>query len=298
MSMPKQAVITLEGIKKTYVNGKLTVPVLHGIDLSIYEGEFTSIMGPSGSGKSTFMNILGCLDRPTEGSYRLDGQEVAHLSDDELAYVRNKRIGFVFQSFNLLPKLTALDNVALPMVYAGVSKQERKERASQLLTELGLGTRLDHMPAELSGGQRQRVAIARALANDPAIIMADEPTGNLDSKASLDVMHIFTELYEQGRTIILVTHEPDIAEYAGRNVVLRDGLIVEDRQNFHMKGLQGGERHVERRISYGVVLTDCEQDAILADYVRHYHWGGSGDCPCIHRIWGAPTNYRIYFKFR
>ena len=244
MSMPKQAVITLEGIKKTYVNGKLTVPVLHGIDLSIYEGEFTSIMGPSGSGKSTFMNILGCLDRPTEGSYRLDGQEVAHLSDDELAYVRNKRIGFVFQSFNLLPKLTALDNVALPMVYAGVSKQERKERASQLLIELGLGTRLDHMPAELSGGQRQRVAIARALANDPAIIMADEPTGNLDSKASLDVMHIFTELYEQGRTIILVTHEPDIAEYAGRNVVLRDGLIVEDRQNFHMKGLQGGERHV------------------------------------------------------
>lgn len=244
MSMPKQAVITLEGIKKTYVNGKLTVPVLHGIDLSIYEGEFTSIMGPSGSGKSTFMNILGCLDRPTEGSYRLDGQEVAHLSDDELAYVRNKRIGFVFQSFNLLPKLTALDNVALPMVYAGVSKQERKERASQLLTDLGLGTRLDHMPAELSGGQRQRVAIARALANDPAIIMADEPTGNLDSKASLDVMHIFTELYEQGRTIILVTHEPDIAEYAGRNVVLRDGLIVEDRQNFHMKGLQGGERHV------------------------------------------------------
>ena len=184
------------------------------------------------------------LDRPTEGSYRLDGQEVAHLSDDELAYVRNKRIGFVFQSFNLLPKLTALDNVALPMVYAGVSKQERKERASQLLTELGLGTRLDHMPAELSGGQRQRVAIARALANDPAIIMADEPTGNLDSKASLDVMHIFTELYEQGRTIILVTHEPDIAEYAGRNVVLRDGLIVEDRPNFHMKGLQGGELHV------------------------------------------------------
>ena len=244
MSMPKQAVITLEGIKKTYVNGKLTVPVLHGIDLSIYEGEFTSIMGPSGSGKSTFMNILGCLDRPTEGSYRLDGQEVAHLSDDELAYVRNKRIGFVFQSFNLLPKLTALDNVALPMVYAGMSKQERKERASQLLTDLGLGTRLDHMPAELSGGQRQRVAIARALANDPAIIMADEPTGNLDSKASLDVMHIFTELYEQGRTIILVTHEPDIAEYAGRNVVLRDGLIVEDRQNFHMKGLQGGEPHV------------------------------------------------------
>ncbi len=245
METPKKAVITLEGITKTYVNGKLTVPVLHGIDLSIYEGEFTSIMGPSGSGKSTFMNILGCLDRPTSGSYRLDGEEVAHLGDDELAYVRNKRIGFVFQSFNLLPKLTALDNVALPMVYAGVSKAERIARASQLLTDLGLGTRLDHMPAELSGGQRQRVAIARALANDPAIIMADEPTGNLDSKASLDVMHIFTELYQEGRTIILVTHEPDIAEYAGRNVVLKDGLIVEDRINPHMKGLQlGGESHV------------------------------------------------------
>ena len=245
MEISKKAVITLEGIAKTYVNGKLTVPVLHGIDLSIYEGEFTSIMGPSGSVKSTFMNILGCLDRPTSGSYRLDGEEVAHLGDDELAYVRNKRIGFVFQSFNLLPKLTALDNVALPMVYAGVSKAERKARASQLLTDLGLGTRLDHMPAELSGGQRQRVAIARALANDPAIIMADEPTGNLDSKASLDVMHIFTELYQEGRTIILVTHEPDIAEYAGRNVVLKDGLIVEDRINPHMKGLQlGGESHV------------------------------------------------------
>ena len=245
METSKKAVITLEGITKTYVNGKLTVPVLHGIDLSIYEGEFTSIMGPSGSGKSTFMNILGCLDRPTSGSYRLDGEEVAHLGDDELAYVRNKRIGFVFQSFNLLPKLTALDNVALPMVYAGVSKAERKARASQLLTDLGLGTRLDHMPAELSGGQRQRVAIARALANDPAIIMADEPTGNLDSKASLDVMHIFTKLYQEGRTIILVTHEPDIAEYAGRNVVLKDGLIVEDRINPHMKGLQlGGESHV------------------------------------------------------
>ena len=245
MEISKKVVITLEGITKTYVNGKLTVPVLYGIDLSIYEGEFTSIMGPSGSGKSTFMNILGCLDRPTSGSYRLDGEEVAHLGDDELAYVRNKRIGFVFQSFNLLPKLTALDNVALPMVYAGVSKAERKARASQLLTDLGLGTRLDHMPAELSGGQRQRVAIARALANDPAIIMADEPTGNLDSKASLDVMHIFTELYQEGRTIILVTHEPDIAEYAGRNVVLKDGLIVEDRINPHMKGLQlGGESHV------------------------------------------------------
>lgn len=234
----KQAVISLEGITKTYVNGKLVVPVLHGIDLNIYEGEFTSIMGPSGSGKSTFMNILGCLDRPTSGSYKLDGEEVATLSDDELAFVRNKRIGFVFQSFNLLPKLTAQDNVALPMVYAGVPKKERNERAAYLLDSLGIGDRLDHLPSELSGGQRQRVAIARALANDPSIIMADEPTGNLDSKSSVDVMNIFTNLYNEGRTIILVTHEPDIATYASRNIVLRDGYIVEDKQNPNMAGLQ------------------------------------------------------------
>lgn len=240
----KKEVIVIKDIKKTYVNGKLQVPVLHGINLTIYEGEFTSIMGPSGSGKSTFMNILGCLDRPTSGSYRLDGEEVADLSDDELAYVRNKRIGFVFQSFNLLPKLTAQENVALPMIYAGVSKAERNARAAELLTSLGLGERLDHLPSELSGGQRQRVAIARALANNPSIIMADEPTGNLDSKSSIDVMNIFTRLYEEGRTIILVTHEPDIATYASRNVVLRDGLIKEDKPNPHMAGLKGGTAHV------------------------------------------------------
>ena len=240
----KKEVIVIKDIKKTYVNGKLQVPVLHGINLTIYEGEFTSIMGPSGSGKSTFMNILGCLDRPTSGSYRLDGEEVADLSDDELAYVRNKRIGFVFQSFNLLPKLTAQENVSLPMIYAGVSKTERNARAAELLTSLGLGERLDHLPSELSGGQRQRVAIARALANNPSIIMADEPTGNLDSKSSIDVMNIFTRLYEEGRTIILVTHEPDIATYASRNVVLRDGLIEEDKPNPHMAGLKGGTAHV------------------------------------------------------
>lgn len=240
----KKEVIVIKDIKKTYVNGKLQVPVLHGINLTIYEGDFTSIMGPSGSGKSTFMNILGCLDRPTSGSYRLDGEEVADLSDDELAYVRNKRIGFVFQSFNLLPKLTAQENVALPMIYAGVSKAERNARAAELLTSLGLGERLDHLPSELSGGQRQRVAIARALANNPSIIMADEPTGNLDSKSSIDVMNIFTRLYEEGRTIILVTHEPDIATYASRNVVLRDGLIEEDKPNPHMAGLKGGTAHV------------------------------------------------------
>ena len=229
-----QTVIDIQGITKTYVNGKLSVPVLHGIDLVVNKGEFVSIMGPSGSGKSTFMNILGCLDRPTTGSYRLNGDEVATLSDDELAYVRNKQIGFVFQSFNLLTKLTALENVVLPMIYAGVNKKMRIERASQLLQSVGLGERMDHLPSELSGGQRQRVAIARALANNPAIIMADEPTGNLDSKSTIDVMNIFRGLHDEGRTILLVTHEPDIATYASRNVVLKDGIIVEDSINSNM----------------------------------------------------------------
>ena len=233
-----QAVIDIQGITKTYVNGKLSVPVLHGIDLQVNKGEFVSIMGPSGSGKSTFMNILGCLDRPTTGSYRLNGDEVATLSDDELAFVRNKQIGFVFQSFNLLTKLTALENVALPMIYAGLDKKSRNERAAALLSSVGLGERMDHLPSELSGGQRQRVAIARALANNPAIIMADEPTGNLDSKSTIDVMNIFRGLYDEGRTIILVTHEPEIATYASRNVVLRDGLIVEDSQNLNMTPVQ------------------------------------------------------------
>ena len=229
-----QTVIDIQGITKTYVNGKLSVPVLHGIDVVVNKGEFVSIMGPSGSGKSTFMNILGCLDRPTTGSYRLNGDEVATLSDDELAYVRNKQIGFVFQSFNLLTKLTALENVALPMIYAGVNKKMRIERATQLLQSVGLGERMDHLPSELSGGQRQRVAIARALANNPAIIMADEPTGNLDSKSTIDVMNIFRGLHDEGRTILLVTHEPDIATYASRNVVLKDGIIVEDLINSNM----------------------------------------------------------------
>ena len=229
-----QTVIDIQGITKTYVNGKLSVPVLHGIDLVVNKGEFVSIMGPSGSGKSTFMNILGCLDRPTTGSYRLNGDEVATLSDDELAYVRNKQIGFVFQSFNPLTKLTALENVALPMIYAGVNKKMRIERATQLLQSVGLGERMDHLPSELSGGQRQRVAIARALANNPAIIMADEPTGNLDSKSTIDVMNIFRGLHDEGRTILLVTHEPDIATYASRNVVLKDGIIVEDSINSNM----------------------------------------------------------------
>lgn len=221
-------VISLDHIEKVYHTGDLNVPVLKAITIDVHTGEFLSIMGPSGSGKSTLMNILGCLDRPTGGSYKLDGQEVANLSDDELAIVRNKKIGFVFQSFNLLPKLTAKENVMLPMIYAGTPKRIREEQALKLLSSLGLEDRMEHLPSELSGGQRQRVAIARSLANDPAIIMADEPTGNLDSKASVDVMNIFTQLYQTGRTIILVTHEPDIAEFAKRAIVLRDGIIQED----------------------------------------------------------------------
>lgn len=220
--------IELSKVTKVYQLGGETVHALAGLTLSISPGEFTAIMGPSGSGKSTLMNILGCLDRPTNGSYMLDGQEVATLNDDQLAITRNKKIGFVFQSFNLLPRMSTLQNVALPMVYAGVEKKERLERAAQVLAMVGLEGRMNHQPNELSGGQRQRVAIARALVNDPTIIMADEPTGNLDTKSGDEVMNIFSELNSQGRTIILVTHEPDIAEYAGRVVYVRDGLIERD----------------------------------------------------------------------
>lgn len=220
--------IALSDVTKTYQMGDMTVAALAGVSLNIAEGEFTAIMGPSGSGKSTLMNILGCLDRPTSGSYMLDGQEVATLGDDELAITRNQKIGFVFQSFNLLPRITALENVALPLVYAGVPKGERKERAAAALAAVGLENRLGHVPNELSGGQRQRVAIARALINEPTIIMADEPTGNLDSKSGEEVMNIFKKLNASGRTIILVTHEPDIAEHAKRVIHVRDGLVVKD----------------------------------------------------------------------
>jgi len=220
--------ILLSDVTKVYQLGGETVHALAGLTLSISPGEFTAIMGPSGSGKSTLMNILGCLDRPTSGSYMLDGQEVATLNDDELATTRNKKIGFVFQSFNLLPRMSTLENVALPMVYAGVEKKQRLITAEKVLTMVGLKERMNHQPNELSGGQRQRVAIARALVNDPTIIMADEPTGNLDTKSGDEVMAIFSELNSQGRTIILVTHEPEIAEYAGRVVYVRDGRIERD----------------------------------------------------------------------
>ena len=221
-------IIHLEHIQKSYYIGAEKVSVLRDIQLSVRHGEFISIMGPSGAGKSTLMNILGCLDRPTEGSYVLDGSEVSNLDDNQLAVIRNRKIGFVFQSFNLLPRLSALDNVILPMIYGNVDKSERKARAEKMLASVGLGDRIDYMPSEMSGGQRQRVAIARALVNHPAIIMADEPTGNLDSKSTSEVMEIFTGLHESGKTIILVTHELDVANFATRHVILSDGYISRD----------------------------------------------------------------------
>ena len=223
-----ESLIELRDIKKIYHIGGEDFAALAGITLTIREGEFAALMGPSGSGKSTLMNILSCLDRPTTGSYKLDGKEVAHLSDDELAVVRNKHIGFVFQNFNLLSRISALDNVALPLVYAGVSRKERTHRALEKLDAVGLRTWADHKPNELSGGQRQRVAIARALVNNPHIIMADEPTGNLDTKSTRDIMALFEELHEQQKTIILVTHEPDIAACASRQLLLSDGIITKD----------------------------------------------------------------------
>lgn len=228
MSTVEKITISLRGIKKLYKIGDQEVAALNGIDLDIKEGEFAALMGPSGSGKSTLMNILGCLDRPSMGSYKLDGQEVAHLSDNSLAKTRNQKIGFVFQNFNLLSRISALDNVALPLVYAGVDSDEREERAMYFLEQVGLADRADHQPNELSGGQRQRVAIARALVNDPQIIMADEPTGNLDTKSTKEIMDIFEKMHGMGRTIILVTHEPDIAVCASRQLLVRDGVITRD----------------------------------------------------------------------
>ena len=217
-------------ITKSYVMGENTVHALKSVSSTIKKGEWVSIMGPSGSGKSTLMNILGCLDRPTTGKYFLDGAEVGSLGDDQLATERNKKIGFVFQNFNLLPRMDSLNNVALPLIYAGIPREERLKKAAHALERVGLGDRLDHRPNELSGGQRQRVAIARALVNDPTIVLADEPTGNLDTRSGEEVMEIFKDLHRQGRTIVLVTHEPEIAEFAERVIVVRDGVIIEDRR--------------------------------------------------------------------
>ena len=221
-------VIRLVDIVKSYIMGYSVVHALDHVNVQIGEGEFTSIMGPSGSGKSTMMNILGCLDRPTSGHYFLRGRDIAGYNDDELAHTRNAEIGFVFQNFNLLPKLTAQVNVALPLVYAGINEEERMVRAARALESVGLGNRLDHKPNEMSGGQRQRVAIARALVNNPAIIMADEPTGNLDTKSSYEIMDIFKAMNDEGKTIVMVTHEPDIAQQTKRILVMRDGRLVSD----------------------------------------------------------------------
>ena len=225
---PGQLVIQIDGVTKLYQMGEETIHALRGVALTIRRNEYLAIMGPSGSGKSTLMNMLGCLDTPTAGHYDFNGKNVASMVDDELADIRNREIGFVFQTFNLLPRSNALHNVELPLIYAGLSRSERLERARQALTDVGLGDRMHHRPNELSGGQRQRVAIARALVTRPSIILADEPTGNLDSKTGVEIMDLFEHLYELGNTIIVVTHEEDIARHARRIVRLRDGLIESD----------------------------------------------------------------------
>ena len=225
---PQDWVIITRGLKRDYDMGGEVVRALRGVDLGIHRNEYVAIMGPSGSGKSTLMNLIGCLDTPSDGEYWLNGNLVSEMSDDELARVRNREIGFVFQTFNLLPRATALHNVELPLVYAGVPAAERKKRATEALQRVQLGDRVLHRPNELSGGQRQRVAIARALVNNPSILLADEPTGNLDSATSEEIMRVFEELASHGQTVIMVTHEPDIAAHAGRVIVLRDGLIETD----------------------------------------------------------------------
>ncbi len=223
--------INITNIKRDFVLGSEIINVLKGIDLQINKGEYVALMGPSGSGKSTLMNLLGCLDTPTSGTYILNGNDVSQMHDDDLAEIRNKEIGFVFQTFNLLPRTTSLDNVALPMIYAGYSKTDRNKRATEVLMQVNLADRMDHQPNQLSGGQRQRVAIARALVNNPSIILADEPTGNLDSKTSEEIMKLFGDIHALGNTVILVTHEEDIAKYAHRIIRLRDGMIESDTQN-------------------------------------------------------------------
>ena len=238
-----EVMISIDKISKVYRMGEEIINALKSVTLEIHKNEYVALMGPSGSGKSTLMNILGCLDSPTQGTYILNGIDVSMMSDGDLAEVRNKQIGFVFQTFNLLPRLSALDNVALPLVYAGFSKQSRQEKAIEAMQKVGLADRMNHKPNDLSGGQRQRVAIARALVNDPAIILADEPTGNLDTKTSVEIMGIFERIHNAGNTVILVTHEPDIADHAHRIVKLRDGLIEADFQNEHIIKVDDPEHH-------------------------------------------------------
>ena len=227
----KQVLIDIQNIKKTYVMGDQMVHALRSVNLQIYKGDYMALMGPSGSGKSTLMNMIGCLDTPTEGKYILNGKDVSDMTDDELAAIRNIEIGFVFQTFNLIPRLSALENVALPLIYAGWNKRKRLERATEVLESVGLGERMHHRPNELSGGQRQRVAVARALVNNPSLILADEPTGNLDSKTSIEIMALFEEIHQRGNTIVVVTHEPDIANHTHRIVRLKDGVVESDMMN-------------------------------------------------------------------
>lgn len=234
-----EPLITIKDIGRKYVIGSEIIHALKSVSLTINKGEFVALMGPSGSGKSTLMNILGCLDTPTKGEYILNGIDVSHMTDNELAEVRNTEIGFVFQTFNLLPRNTALDNVALPLIYAGINKENRQKRAKKALENVGLGNRTYHKPNELSGGQRQRVAVARALINDPSIILADEPTGNLDTKTSTEIMGLIEDIHAKGNTIILVTHEEDIAKHAHRIVRMRDGLIENDYVNPDIQKVEG-----------------------------------------------------------
>jgi len=223
-----QALIQLRDVTKVYLMGTQEVRAMDGITLDVFPNEYVAVMGPSGSGKSTMMNIIGCLDTPTDGSYTLNGSDVGDMDDDELAVIRNREIGFVFQTFNLLPRVTCLQNVELPLIYSGMRKRKREERASEVLRDVGLGDRIDHKPNELSGGQRQRVAVARALVTDPALILADEPTGNLDTKTGEEIMWLFEQLYRRGNTLIVVTHEEEVAQHARRIIRLRDGVIESD----------------------------------------------------------------------
>ena len=243
-----EPLIAIRELRKTYIMGDDIINALKSISLDIYKNEYVALMGPSGSGKSTLMNVLGCLDTPSSGTYMLNGIDVSSMSDNELAEVRNKEIGFVFQTFNLLPRMSSLENVALPLVYSGLKRDDRLERAEQALSSVGLDGRMQHKPNELSGGQRQRVAIARALVNRPAIILADEPTGNLDSKTSIEIMGLFEEIHKRGNTVILVTHEPDIALHAHRIIRLRDGLIESDVLNDNITNVADAMKHLPQQV--------------------------------------------------